>query len=94
MKTAWVRVMTVLALLLLAASALVWWRQETQPLPALVSPDGLSAPSSSRVGTSALSHGGAPPDPVRPPPQGATRSDRSGGSAPSSPSRQETATGS
>jgi hypothetical protein len=82
MTGAWLRVVTILGLLLLAAGAFVWLRQETQPLPAIMSPEGLSAPSSSRVGTSALSHGGVSPEAVRKPSQGANRPGSSGEQAP------------
>ena len=82
MTGVWLRVVTILGLLLLAAGALIWLRQEMQPLPAIVSPEGLSAPSPSRVGTSALSHGGSAPEPVRKPSQGANRPGSSGEQAP------------
>lgn len=82
MTGVWLRVVTILGLLLLAAGAFVGLRQETPPLPAIVSPEGLSAPSSSRVGTSALSHGALSPETVRQSSQRSTRPGFPGEQAP------------
>ncbi|MGE3151693.1 MAG: hypothetical protein AB7G48_10245 [Nitrospiraceae bacterium] len=67
MKEMRILVVTVLGLVLVAVVAFLWMRQEPRPLPRMVSPLGQALPSSSRVGTSALSHGGPVPESLRNP---------------------------
>lgn len=72
MSRSWFRVVAILGLLLLAAGAFVWFNRDARPVPAMVTPEGLPTPSSSRMGTSALSHGGVAPEPARNPSLGAS----------------------
>ncbi|MEX5214412.1 MAG: hypothetical protein NW703_09650 [Nitrospiraceae bacterium] len=65
MKEMRILVVTVLGLMLVATLAFLWMRQEPRPLSHMVSPLGHPLPSSSRVGTSALSHGGPVPESLR-----------------------------